>query len=71
MNFEKASVDTSMDTGSENRSSQTNKQEQKRIIKEVTVIFTYLKGISFNLGYPFGIKLTKRWYQAVQHKVYI
>ena len=71
MNFEKASVDTSMDTGSENRSSQTNKQEQKRIIKEVTVIFTSLKGISFNLGYTFGIKLTKRWYQAVQHKVYI
>ena len=49
MNFEKLSADTSMDTGSENRSSQTIKQEQKRIIKEVMVRFRKLKYIFIEL----------------------
>jgi len=49
MNFEKLSADTSMDTGSENRSSQTIKQEQKRIIKEVMVRFRKLKCIFIEL----------------------
>ena len=49
MNFEKLSADTSMDTGSENRSSQTIKQEQKRIIKEVMVRFIKLKCIFIEL----------------------
>ena len=49
MNFEKLSADTSMDTGSENRSSQTIKQEQKRIIKEVMVRIIKLKCIFIEL----------------------